>query len=529
MNIEKVKKLNIAKSSGCYQFLDKDGKILYIGKAANLKSRVSSYFLKGTSHSSAKYSMLKKVDKINLIETESEIEALLLESNLIKKHQPPYNVMMRDDKRYQYIKITTDDLPRIATTRNIDRSGRYFGPFTSGIAVRETLKAIGKIFPYGKFATMPNNKINETKIKRYPEIYQAPEDAQEYKKIIKQITKFLEGDMKSIERNLKLEVGNLEKSMSLKQSRDRFVVARNDTKKPLSLRGAEATWQSHEDTKNKIFALKYRLLNMKNVLAHSNVLSIYDKYASDVVELAKTIGLKRVPKRIEGYDISNIFGKDAVGSMVVFKNGEIDKSQYRKFKIKYTTPNPSLKQGGEQNILPYRVGSMVVFKNGEIDKSQYRKFKIKYTTPSPSLYTTPSPSLYTTPNPSLKQGGEQNILPYGGGGDTAMLREILERRFKNDWPHPDLIIIDGGKGQLNASLKVLKKFKLTIAIIAISKGEGLRSAKAPDKIFFPGEKEALKLPLASPVLHIIKRVRDEAHRFAITFHRNKRSKNKFKA
>ena len=431
MDIGRVKKLNIPKSSGCYQFLDKDGKILYIGKAANLNSRVSSYWRKSTSHSSAKYSMLKKVIEINLIETDSEIEALLLESNLIKKHQPPYNVLLRDDKRFQYIKITTDNLPRITTTRNIDKSGRYFGPFTSGTAVRETLKAIGKIFPYGKFATMPNNKTNKAKIKRYPELYRAPEDFDDYKKMIKQIIKFLEGDMKSVERNLKFEIENLEKSqLSLQE-------------------GAE---QPHEETKNKISALKYRLLNMKNVLAHANVLSIYDKYASDVVELAKTIGLTRVPKRIEGYDISNIFGTEAVGSMVVFKNGEADKNEYRKFKIKTVE----------------------------------------------------------------------------GANDTAMLREILTRRFNNDWPLPDLIIIDGGKGQLNASLRILKKFELDTPIISISKGEGLRSAKAPDKIFFPGEKQALKLPLASPALHIIKRVRDEAHRFAIQFHRLKKRKKLLK-
>lgn len=510
MDIEKVKKLNIPKSPGCYQFLDKTGKILYIGKAANLKSRVSSYFLKGTSHSSAKHSMLKKIVKIKLIETDSEIEALLLESNLIKKHQPPYNVVMRDDKRYQYIKITTDDIPRITTTRNIDKSGRYFGPFTSGTAVRETLKAIGKIFPYGKFATMPKNRTNETKIKRYPEIYQAPENSLEYKKIIKQITSFLEGDRKSVERNLKLEIRNLGKSLlSFPRKREssssatnnipgspigvgddmgdkithssfchsegvktteesryltpplklrRHAVANAQEKVNCEAREAALGYDKREEIENKISALKYRLLNMKNVLAHANVLSIYDKYASDVVELAKTLGLTRVPKRIEGYDISNIFGKEAVGSMVVFKNGDADKSQYRKFKIK-------------------------------------------------------------------------NVK---GANDTAMLKEILERRFNNapdfkkdgtGWPLPDLIIIDGGKGQLNAGLQILKKFKLNIPIIAISKGEGLRSAKAPDKIFFPGEKEALKLPLASPALHIIKRVRDEAHRFAITFHRQKRSKN----
>ncbi|MEK7097275.1 MAG: hypothetical protein AAB906_00300, partial [Patescibacteria group bacterium] len=173
---------------------------------------------------------------------------------------------------------------------------------------------------------------------------------------------------------------------------------------------------------------------------------------------------------IEGYDIANIFGREAVGSMVVFSGGEPDKDEYRKFKI--------------------RIGE-----------------------------------------------GEAN--------DVRMLKEVLERRFKhsflpplldkerkeNKWPLPDLIIIDGGKAQLNAALSVLKKLKLDpsegragIPVISISKGEGLRSAGAPDKLFFPGEKKPLELPLASPALHLIKRVRDEAHRFAITYHRTLRSR-----
>jgi excinuclease ABC subunit C len=203
------------------------------------------------------------------------------------------------------------------------------------------------------------------------------------------------------------------------------------------------------------------LNNINRVLEHSNILSLMDKYASDVAELAKLLGLPRIPARIEGYDISNIFGSQAVGSMVVFTQGEADKDQYRKFKI--------------------------------------------------------------------RTEGEK--------GDTQMLAEVLERRLKkvNDrntdskWPDPDLLIIDGGKQQLNTALRVLKKMSLDIPVISISKGEALRSARAKDKIFFPGQKEPLQLPLNSPALHIIKRVRDEAHRFAIEYHRKLRGKKyKFK-
>ncbi|MCD4694057.1 excinuclease ABC subunit C, partial [bacterium] len=150
-----------------------------------------------------------------------------------------------------------------------------------------------------------------------------------------------------------------------------------------------------------------------------------------------------------GYDISNIFGKIAVGSMVVFEEGEPNKNEYRKFKIK---------------------------------EEKERK------------------------------------------GDIAMFKEVLERRFKNKWKTPNLIIIDGGKAQLNIGLKILEKNNLNIPIISVSKGDGLRSSKAPDKIFFPGQSKPLELPLASPALHIVKRVRDEAHRFAINYHRQLKRK-----
>lgn len=445
MNQEDVKKLNVPSSPGCYQYFDKDGKILYIGKAANLNKRVTSYWRKSANHTPAKKAMLEKIARIGWIEVGSEIEALLLEANLIKKHQPPYNIVLRDDKRHIYIKITADQWPRVITTRTVDKDGRYFGPFISATAVHETIKIIRRVWKWGGFITLPENKNSRIKSNRYPELYGTPDDPTEYKKIIAEIEAFLEGRRQDVEKNLQAQIANYQL----------LIAKTNDESEKQKLQ-------------EKISTDKYRILNLRKVLAHSNILSVHDKYAADVVELAKILSLPKTPRRIEGYDISNIFGQEAVGSMVVFAEGEPDKSQYRKFKIK------------------------------SIDKEQ----------------------------------GAESRKPKGD--DTMMLREILERRFNHrpaqggqGWPMPDLIIIDGGKGQLNACLSILKKTKLDIPALAVSKGEGLRSAKAPDKIFFPGQKEPLKLPLASPALHIVKRVRDEAHRFAIEFHQTRRSKNFF--
>ena len=254
---------------------------------------------------------------------------------------------------------------------------------------------------------------------------------------------FLEGKKGRIIKNYELRIRNLEK-----------------VNKKLDSEGA-----TYLENQKEIGELKYQLANMKQVLEGAKVIGVADKYANDVVELAKILGLPKIPERIEGYDIANIFGKEAAGSMVVFSGGESNKNEYRKFKIK-------IGQGQANDI-------------GMLKEVLERRFK------------------HTSPQPS----------PYKGEG--------------GNWPLPDLIVIDGGKAQLNAAVRILKKRRLEIPLVAISKGLGLRSSVAPDKLFFPGEKKPLELPLASPALHLIKRVRDEAHRFAIGYHRKLRSRAEF--
>lgn len=431
MNFNAIKKLNIPTVPGCYQFFDKKGNIIYIGKAANLRSRVLSYWQKSINHTPAKNKMLAEIKKIKWIVVDSEIEALLLESNLVKKYQPYYNVLLRDDKRFSYIKISLgDEIPGVFLTRTVDKSGKYFGPFISATAARETIKVIRKIWPYCNMRKAKKRPCFYYQIGRCLGVCAGKINKREYlERAIKPVILFLEGKKGKIIKNYELRIKNLEK-----------------INKKLD---AAAAYLENE---KEISALKYQLANMKQVLASSRVLSVGEKYINDVVELAKILGLPKIPERIEGYDIANIFGKEATGSMVVFSGGEPDKSQYRKFKIK---------------------------------------------------------------------------IGQGQANDVGMLKEVLERRFNNNWPMPDLIIADGGKAQLNAVLRVLKKQKLEIPLIAISKGLGLRSSIAPDKLFFPGQARPLELPLASPALHLIKRVRDEAHRFAIGYHRKLRSKVNF--
>lgn len=421
MTLQDVKELDLPKQSGSYQFYNTQGKLIYIGKAVDLRSRVCSYWRESANHTPAKAQMVKEVTRIEWITTDSEIEAFLLEANLIKKYQPHYNIDLRDDKRFYYIYISLDDeIPGIFLTRMIGKSGRYFGPFVSSLAVKETLKALRRIWPYCTMRKVQKKPCFYYQINRCLGPCGEKVNRKEYiEKVIKPLILFFEGKKQTLLRQWKKEKVAFEKIGNIEEAG----------------------------------RIEYLIKHMEYVLDNSKVLSVAEKYAADVIELAKVMGLPKVPDRIEGYDISNTFGKESVGSLVVFKNGEPDKSQYRKFKIK-------------------------------LEKEVTNRKK----------------------------------------GDVWMLAEMLERRFNNNWPLPTLIIIDGGKAQLGVASKVLKKYRLDISLIGITKGEGLRSAKAPDKLYFPGQVKPLELPLASPALHLIKRVRDEAHRFAITFHRERRSK-----
>ena len=212
MNKEQVKKLNIPVNSGCYQFLDKNRKIIYVGKAANLRNRVLSYWRNAAQHSPAKYSMLKQVVSIKIIRTDSEIEALLLEANLIKKYQPKYNVVLRDDKRHIYIKISTEEKwSRVFITRKLEKSGRYFGPFVSTEAVRETLKVIRKIWPFRSCRILPKRTCLYYRLGRCPGVCEKKIGEREYKKIIKQIILFLEGKKEKIIKEFKKELNKQKK------------------------------------------------------------------------------------------------------------------------------------------------------------------------------------------------------------------------------------------------------------------------------------------------------------------------------
>lgn len=386
---------NLPHSSGVYFFRDQKGKILYIGKAINLRRRVASYFQRQTLDLRLS-GMVEKIAKIDYQKTDSVIEALFLEANLVKKFQPFYNVKLKDDKTFVNIAVSDEEFPRIFVMRPTVKRlykkikiARLFGPYPSAKTARTALKILRRIFPFRGL-----EKTREAQ-QFYKEIIEIPENKKRYNQIIKNVILFLQGKKKRL-------LGNLKKQMKKLAEMSQFEQAAK--------------------IRNQIFALR-----------HIQDVALLKE---EVEELEKPV--KFIPHRIEAYDISNIFGSFATGSMVVFTDGKIDTEDYRHFKIK-----------------------------------------------------------------GIK-----------GISDTAMLQEVLSRRFKHtEWKFPDLIIIDGGKGQLNAAKKVLKNYGLDIPIIAIAKGPKRKGAK----LF-----KTKNAPLLD--LKLIKHLRDEAHRFAISYHRKLKRK-----
>ncbi len=433
MKFSYVKKENIStipKTAGVYIFLQgKD--ILYIGKAANLRDRVHNHFLQPSYRDDL---FASKVTMVGYSETQSEIDALLLESQLIKLHQPKYNVMWKDDKKYFYVAITPsttlrvskEKLPRVFLTHQpslpkpslilpkLGLGTKYIGPFVEGKTIKQVLRLLRKVFPYYTAKKHPILPCPYCHIGLCP----GPKpDVKAYKQNIKNLAAVLRGRRLSVLKNLKRSM----KQASKKQDFEKAAVLRN------------------------------QIFSLENVISHSNLISLSYPHINEIKE-------KRLPKpwskykRIEAYDISNIQGKQSTGSMVTFLNGKPAKEWYRKFKIHRT----------------------------------------------------------------------------GKSNDFAMMKELISRRLKHtEWPYPSLMLIDGGKGQLTAALNALRKFEIRNlrqeSRVIGPKFKIVALAKKHNELFTPKKtKPVLLKNLPQEVSNLLLHVRDEAHRFAVTYHRKLR-------
>lgn len=523
MYISKKNLKNLPPHPGCYIFKDKNGKILYIGKAKNLKNRIKSYFNRKTDLSPAKQQMLAKIKHLDYISVRSEEEALLLEANLIKKHQPPYNIILKDDKNFLYIKITKGSFPLVTTSRKKTNDGsEYFGPYSSAATVRQNLKIIKRIYPFR--SERKNDFLFDVLD------YKQDINAKEYQETIKKIKKILNGKTENLERKLWVKM----KTASQKQQYEQAAHLRdqiNSLKKISAVQQAVLPQPENIDVinwvefKNHIYLALIKIrqgklidkLNFKMNNAHNKpedvILSfikqhylflkdqpkiILTPYQINLSLPESTTIFKRkitIKKPLRGkfkklLDLAKLnaeeFAKRSQASFLAARDTETALKNLQK-KLSLKKKLKRIECFDISNIQGnYAVGSMVVFTNGLPDKSQYRKFSIKY------------------------NKGKIN--------DFAMLAEIVIRRLKHsDWPQADLIILDGGKGQLSTVEKSLNNNGLKHpALIAL--------AKKKEEIFLPGEKKPILLPPHTPEYFLVQRIRDEAHRFAITFYRNKHRK-----
>ncbi|MBU0598201.1 excinuclease ABC subunit UvrC [Patescibacteria group bacterium] len=527
----------IPQKPGVYLFKDAQGNILYIGKAASLKNRVASYFHQSNQLTPHKKIMVEKISKVEFIVTSSPTEALLLESNLIKKHQPPFNIDLKDDKNFKYIKITVnEEFPRVFTVRQVlNDKAKYFGPYVSAISVNQTLNFLRKLFPHRNFAKQPSQQQLGLLIQRYPQLI-GPLDKNEYNNSIKKVINFLKGHYEDIISDLEDKMKqaavhhSFEKAAGFRDkisaiekimARQKVVTIKKEKFDIISLAREE------DMSVINLFNIRYgKLINKQNfVLKNTADQQDYDIIQAFIEQLyPRIIDRPRailVPIKLPNQGLIERTFKTKIivprkgDKKKLIKLGEENadiflnqiQASWQKDEARITTALTELKEKLQLEKIPLRVeifdisniqgqnavGSMVVFTNGHPDKKWYRKFKIKTVT---------------------------------GANDPAMMAEVLWRRFNHApspqrgegqgegeaWPQPDLVILDGGKGQLSV---VQKNVKINCPIIAL--------AKKKEEIYLPGRLKPFTFPANSEVLFLIQRMRDEAHRFAITFFRQKHS------
>lgn len=534
---------------GCYIYYDKSGTIIYVGKAKNLKRRVYSYFHK--QHDSVKTNVLvSQIEKLEYIITDSEVEALILESHLIKKHKPKYNILLKDDKKYPYFLITDEDFPRIQIVRkknmNPDR-GKFYGPYTDVKAMHATLDFLKKIFPLKQCKTpkFSNRPCLYYHIGKCLAPCQGKVTTDEYKKLIHQVELFLSGKQTELLKQIQTQMqkySDEEQFEKAAKMRDSYL----DLQKTL-----ERQKVVYENTKlnEDILAVIYEegILAIVIMMVREGRLIDKKDFTYFVDNIDKTeyfetffrdyyTGLKlEYPDKIISKDLEAV-GEKALyedwlkilsGKKITIHYGKSGRGKYSELyelarkNAENLLENAKLKKMAQirddfnevgsylaeklkLSNFPNRiecydishiqgtntVASMVVFQNGLPKKTAYRKFKIRLTEGKPD--------------------------------DFLSMKEVLSRRLSRlgepKWEKPDLIIIDGGKGQLSSVMNIVKDMKVEdIDFVSLAKRE--------EEVFLPNQSKSILLPRNSNALYLIQRIRDEAHRFAITYHRDLRSKS----
>ncbi len=555
-----TKLINLPDQPGVYIMKNKDDKIIYIGKAVSLRNRVRQYF-RSTGHSGKVGAMVSNIEDFEYIITDTEVEALILESNLIKKHRPKYNILLKDDKHYPFIQVTTgEEYPRILLTRRIKKDKhRYFGPYTNAGAVRETIEVIKRIFPIRSC----NRSIQEGQTPEKPCLHyyigqcwgpcmgSVPKD--KYQDMIKDVLRFLEGKEEDV--LVKFRAAMLEASENLQFEkaaglRDKIQAVEKimETQKIMSTSMVDqdvfACYQEESQTAIQIFmirngkliATEHPILEDTGGLDLSEVLNSYLKqFYADSVFIPKEIYLQ---EDIDDQEVIGNWLTEKKGSRVYIRrpqrgeklklvqmarrNAEEALHNYnRKAEREFARTKGAVLELQEALYLaasPKRieafdisntqgtqsVASMVVFIDGKAAKKEYRRFKIK-TVEGPNDFA----SIAEVVGRRFSRGIEER----------SKLEEEGKSYSLGKFSHlPDLVIIDGGKGQLSAAMKSMEK-------LGADHIPAFGLAKEFDELYSVEGGDPILLPRNSSALHLLQRLRDEAHRFALSYHRSLRNKN----
>ncbi len=532
---------------GIYQFKNDKGKIIYIGKAKNLKNRVRSYFHSSIT-SPKTITLVKKISDIEIIITDSEIEALVLESNLVKEHKPRYNINLKDDKSFPFIKVTNEMFPRIYPTRRIIRDGsKYFGPYTDVKSMKSALRMINQIFRIRSCKLdITNENIEKKKFKVCLDYHIKKCDGpceglitvNEYFEMVNQVTKMLKGKTDELIHELTDKMNFFSASLEFEKAadlRDRISRLSVITEKQkivsddfedrdiiaVAFEGKDSACTIFNIRNGRLIGKKQLKLVIESDESIDTILSaVLKQYYNEAVEIPPEIVLESEPFEIDLIQewlqtkierklriivpkktskLKSLVKMCKENAILQLKEIQIQKMK-KEGRVPFTLA--ALQRDLRLKKLPKRiecfdisnlqgsdaVASLVVFVDAKPKKSLYRKFIIKTVT---------------------------------GPDDFASMEEVIGRRYKklkdNNDIFPDLIMVDGGKGQLSSAVAILNKLEIKdVSIIGL--------AKRLEEVFLPEQKESVLIPKTSSALKLLQQIRDEAHRFAITFHRKKRSR-----
>lgn len=550
---EKVDHLPL--SPGVYMFKDREDRLLYVGKAKRLRNRVRSYFQDSNDHDGRIRVMIKKIDDLDVIVTDSESEALILENNLIKKHHPRYNILYRDDKSYPYVCVTNEERPRVFPTRTVINDGsKYYGPYDSVTQLKRMLDSIRKAFDLCTCAVSRKNVNREKGPPRwhscfddYLESCSGDWDLEEYRDTIDKVERMLNGRTDALIRDLKEEMSIASDALEFEQAariRDRIEAVKRYSEKMKMVASrkvdrdlfaihvdeeiSEACGVLFKVREGKLISKFHRFLKNIEHLEKGEMLQSFvedyytgqfagaipdEVYVSDELvneeplaqylweERGKKVRIHR-PQRGEKAKMIRMAISNA---KLLLGERKLEKQKAARKHIPHSVKE--LKEQLDLQRLPRRiecfdnsnlqgtdpVASMVCFVDAKPKKSEYKRFHIK---------------------------------TVEGPDDFASMKEVLSRRYKRVMDEkqqiPDLIVVDGGKGQLSSAVAALKKIGF------YGECEIIGLAKRLEEVFVPGKSNAIMIPKKSSALKLLQRVRDEAHRFAITFHRNKRAKRTIK-